>query len=102
MGMFQNLQTDFRSALVPMLCLLGVIYFAFHTLHGPRGFFSYVTLKTEYAEAADRLEDLKTRRQSFEKKVYLMNPKNADSDMVDEQIRKSLGFVKKNEVVIYK
>jgi len=50
--------------------------------------------RAEYAE-------LKEKRQKIEANVHLMRPNSLDPDMADEQVRRSLGYTRPDEIVIH-
>jgi cell division protein FtsB len=98
--------SDFRQpmqkrAIGSLFCVLILFYLAFHTVSGERGVFALMresskldTLKTELAE-------IKTKRESLEKKVQKLSSGSIDLDLLDEQARHVLGRAGKDEVVIF-
>lgn len=63
---------------------------------------TYIELKTRLEKAEGELQTLTERREQLEQRVALLNPRNPDPDMVDEQVRRNLGFARKNEIIIYR
>ncbi len=83
-----------------MLFSLGVVYLAYHVLHGERGL--YALFKQLHQREVLEQEHTKTRakREALERKVTHMRAGSLDLDLLDEQYRRMLGGAKDGEVVI--
>ena len=79
-----------------LLCL----YFAYHLLHGDRGFFANKGLQVKLAQTESKLEEKRRERLALENRVRLLRPDGIDLDLLDERARVVLGFVKADERVI--
>ncbi len=79
-----------------LLCL----YFAYHLLHGDRGFFANKGLQIKLEQAQTKLETKRAERIALENRVRLLRPDGIDLDLLDERARVVLGFVKTDERVI--
>lgn len=75
-------------------------YFAYHLMHGDRGYFAWKGLEKKLATAESRYEDKLAERVALENRVRLLRPDSLDLDMLDERARVVLGFVKPNEIVV--
>lgn len=77
-------------------------YFFFFAIFGDRGLVKLISLKNNISEKAlqkdELLNDIKTKKAM----VDGMNSESLDLDLLDEQARKVLGYVGKDEVVIYR
>lgn len=75
-------------------------YFVWHGVHGQRG------LRTgeEYEQKLTRLrferDLLRLERGQWERRLALVKGENVDADILDEEVRRKLGRVHRNEVVI--
>ncbi len=75
-------------------------YFIWHAVHGQRG------LKTgeEYEQKLTQLkferDMLKMQRMQFERRLALIKGEKVDADILEDEVRKTLGRVHKNEVVV--
>jgi hypothetical protein len=75
-------------------------YFVWHGVHGQRG------LRTgeEYEQKLTRLrferDLLKLERAQWERRLALVKGENVDADILDEEVRRKLGRVHHNEVVV--
>ncbi len=89
-----------RRAALPALALLIVGTFAGHAIAGPNGILAWGgyhrALKERQAELA-QLEQLKAQ---LRHRSALLDPRKADPDMADELVRKDLGLVRPDEVVV--
>lgn len=89
----------FRSggALVGALVMIYVVLFFFE---GDRSMSSSEQLTTQIAAAQVRLDKVTEQRQAIERKVVALRPGSIDGDLLDEQARESLGYVKQGEIVV--
>jgi cell division protein FtsB len=89
-----------RRAAMPALALIIVGTFAGHAVAGPNGLLAWGgyhrALKDRKTELA-RLEQEKVQLRHHSK---LLDPNKADPDMADELVRKDLGLVRPDEVII--
>jgi cell division protein FtsB len=75
-------------------------YFAYHLMHGDRGYFAWKGLQRKLAAAEQQLDEKLVERQAIENRVRLLRPSSLDLDLLDERARTVLGFVKPEERVI--
>ena len=78
-----------------------ILYFSFFTIFGDKGLFTLYRLKQEIARKEAAKQELQNKMQAKKNMVEGMNLNALDLDLLDEQSRKTLGYVGKNEVVIY-
>ncbi len=93
-------KVSLQQTLGTMLSLLLCLYFAYHLLHGDRGFFANKGLQVKLVQAEKTLEDKRAERMALENRVRLLRPDGIDLDLLDERARVVLGFVKKDERVV--
>lgn len=77
-----------------------VVYFALFAFEGDRGYSSYVQTSQQVVAAEEKLAEVTEQREGIERKVLALRPDSIDPDMLDEQARSELGFVKSDEVVV--
>lgn len=89
-----------QSVIKPVLCSLGVVYLAYHAMHGERGLYALFrelhhreVLEQDYAQT-------KAAREAMELKVSHMRDDSLDLDLLDEQYRRMLGGMKAGEVIV--
>lgn len=83
-----------------ILGILGITYFAFLALESDRSYLSLQQTERKVDVAQDRLSEVIAQREAIERKVVALRPDSIDGDLLDEQVRSELGFVKPNELVI--
>lgn len=81
--------------------LITICYFIIFTIFGEKGLVTFFTLKKHIENKEITKQELSTKMQAKKNLVDGMSPDSLDLDLVDEQSRKVLGYVGKNEVVIY-
>jgi cell division protein FtsB len=77
-----------------------VLYFALFAFEGDRGYANYRATSQQVVAAEEKLAEVTGQRESVERKVVALRPDSIDPDMLDEQARRELGFVKADEVVV--
>lgn len=77
------------------------IYFFSMTIFGERGVLQLIKTKREAAQKAAQKEELLMEIKTKKAMVEGMNSESLDLDLLDEQARKVLGYVGKDEVVMY-
>ena len=81
--------------------LVIIFYFFVFTIFGEKGLVKFFALKGQIENKEITKQELSSKMQAKKNLVDGMSPDSLDLDLVDEQSRKVLGFVGKNEVVIY-
>jgi cell division protein FtsB len=93
-----------RRYLLPLMlyCVAGmaVSYFVWHAVHGQRGLRIGEEFEQKLTQLRFERDILKIQRQEWEKRIGLIKGETIDADILDEEVRRSLGRVHKNEVVI--
>lgn len=98
--MFDKKIINKKNITTTILVIL-ILYFCFYFLFGKYGFFSYSKTKREVLVKEQSLKTIQNENKYLENKIHSLNDKNIDKDLLDEQVRKKLGYVKENETVIY-
>ena len=76
-----------------------VAYFAYHAVHGERGFLSWIDRTREVEVARHELTRLRQERETLAERVGRLRPGQADADAVEEELRR-LGYVRPDEVIL--
>lgn len=89
-----------RNTLRSLLFTAAIAYLGFHTLQGEHGL--YALLVQNHRKEVLTAEIAKTRaeREKLEHRVTLLRPDTLDRDLIDEQSRRYLGVVGKDEIMI--
>ena len=88
-----------RSAL-PALALIVVGTFAGHAVAGPNGIMAWGGYNRALKERQAELAEIEQERARLKHHSRLLDPNKADPDMADELVRKDLGLVRPDEVII--
>ena len=88
-----------RSAL-PALALVVVGTFAGHAIAGPNGLLAWGGYHRDLQQRRIELASLEAERDRLKHRSALLNPKRADPDLADEMVRKDLGLVRPDEVIL--
>lgn len=83
-----------------LCCLVVLGYFGWHGFYGPRSFTHKATVLKRVAAAKKQLKDLENQRERKNARVSLLRPRSIDPDMLDEMARKTLGFVKSDDIQV--
>ena len=88
-----------RSAL-PALALIIVGTFAGHAIAGQNGVLAWGGYHRALKERQAELAQLEQQRAELRHRSQLLDPNEADPDMADELVRKDLGLVRPDEVIV--
>jgi cell division protein FtsB len=89
-----------RRAAMPALALIVVGTFAGHAIAGPNGILAWGGYHRALKERQVELARLETERAQLRHHSALLDPRKADPDMADELVRKNLGLVRPDEVIV--
>jgi len=76
------------------------IYLVYFFINGQRGLLKYFYLTKKAEEYNHTLANLKAENDYYIDRTKRLQPNTVDLDFLDEQARKKLGLIDKNEVVI--
>ena len=69
-------------------------------VYGQRGLLQYFYLSKQNQEYNERISQLTSENQYLSNRIQKLQPNTVDLDFLDEQVRKKLGLIDKNEIVI--
>lgn len=102
MKFIEHIRFRMGRALAPSSLLLVLIYFAYHAVSGNYGLLALKDLNAELAETEARAEAVATERAVLEMRTNRLRPDNLDPELLDERARAALGFVRRDEAIIYR
>ena len=85
---------------MPALAVIIVGTFAGHAIAGPNGILAWGSYHRALQQRQAELAQIQQERAQLKHRSQLLDPKEADPDMADELVRKDLGLVRPDEVVI--
>ncbi len=84
----------------PLMWLLLTFYIGYHALHGERGLYALMREKHELAALQTEYQATLATREKTEVRVAHLRDSSLDRDLLDEQMRRMMGVMKKNEVML--
>ena len=76
------------------------IYLVYFLINGQRGLLKYFYLTKQNQEYSQTFVNLKVENKYYNDRIKRLQPNTVDLDFLDEQVRKKLGLIDKNEIVI--
>ena len=84
----------------PAVAALVVGSFAGHAVAGPNGLLAWGGYHRDLQEKKAELASLDQQRAQLRHRSALLDPRKADPDMADELVRRDLGLVRPDEVIL--
>ncbi len=76
------------------------IYLVYFLIYGQRGLLQYFYMTKQSQEYSQNLAKLTLENDYLSDRIKRLQPNTVDLDFLDEQVRKKLGLIDKNEIVI--
>jgi len=89
-----------RRAALPALAIAIIGTFAGHAVAGPNGLLALGGYHRDLQERRVELAKLETERDRLKHRSALLDPKKADPDIADELVRRDLGLIRPDEVIV--
>ncbi|HEX6071479.1 MAG TPA: septum formation initiator family protein [Sphingomicrobium sp.] len=89
-----------RRVALPALAVIIVGTFAGHAVAGPNGLLAWGGYHHALKERKAELAQLEAQKAQLRHHSQLLDPNKADPDMADELVRKDLGLVRPDEVIV--
>ena len=88
------------SAFGPAIAVLLLLFFAGYVILGSNGILAWGDYKRQLHNAQSDLKHVQAQRQELRNRVDLLNPRRVDPDLSDELIRRELGVIHHDEVIV--
>ena len=89
-----------RRMLWPALALLVVGNFAGYAIAGPNGLLAWGGYHRDLNARKAELAKLEQQKAQLQHRSKLLDPNRADPDMADELVRRDLGLVRNDELIV--
>jgi cell division protein FtsB len=89
-----------KRAAWPAVALLIIANFLGYAVGGPNGILSWGDYRRMKQERLVELAQLQAEQARLAHRADLLDPRHADPDLADEMVRKDLGLVRPDEVII--
>jgi cell division protein FtsB len=96
----RNTFETIKRALLPALAILIIANFLGYAVVGANGILSWGDYRRQKAERLVQLAELDAEKTRLAHRSALLDPRGADPDMVEETVKRELGVVRPDEVVI--
>lgn len=100
MGRNSPIKTILRSAGPPAVALTLMGFFTYHAVMGPNGLLAFKDVRHDVEVRSVELAALEKHRAEINNRVKLLDPKGADPDLVEEQLRKQLNVARPDEIIV--
>ncbi|WP_193370614.1 FtsB family cell division protein [Pelagibius marinus] len=101
MKLLREIKSRARQAAPQVLAACMVAYFAYHALHGDRGFYAWIMLKQEKAQTEAAAERIAARRGELEHRVGLLRRDHLDPDLLEERAQAILNYGLPSDHIIF-
>jgi cell division protein FtsB len=96
----RNTLETIRRAALPALAILIIANFLGYAVIGANGILSWGDYRRMKQERQVELAQLQLERARLQHRSELLDPRNADPDLVEEMVRGQLGVIRPDEVII--
>ena len=90
-----------KIRLFPLIAVLMISYFGYHTIHGERGWYRMRELKKEIKIAEAHLAKTQEEKRIWQTKVDALSGKQLDLDQLEESAFRVLNMVYEGDSVIF-
>lgn len=88
---------NYRRLALALIVTCLIVYLGYHALQGNRGVINLFHLTKEKKELVGEIDKLQAARNAKEGKIKMLKPDSIDVDLLDEQVKRNLGYLNKNE-----
>jgi len=89
-----------RRVALPAVGVLIIVNFLGYAIIGQNGLLSWGDYRREKSERAMMLAQLEQEKARLQHRANLLDPRRADPDLAEELVRRDLGLVRPDEVII--
>ena len=89
-----------RAAMLPALCIGVIVYAAFHAIAGNNGILAWQAYRVQHTAVSLKASRVSADKAALARQVDLLDPRHVDRDLADELVRRELGVVRPDEVIL--
>jgi cell division protein FtsB len=101
MRKFTEISARMKRSMMTGVWLFVAFYFAFHAFQGENSLSALKSLTIQQVELENDARRVAAERKLLEARIAQLSAENIDPDMLEEQVRKKLGFIHEDEVVLF-
>lgn len=94
------LTSRLTKALAPATALSFILYFGFHLVDGRNGILALQAYEERLPELEAQAVDLTVKKARLERRIAQLHPDHVDPDLLDEMVRKQLGYAHEDEKIV--
>ena len=92
--------TSLRTALAPAAGLIVIAFFGGYALFGANGVLAWGDYSKRLTVRRAELGQIEVDRDRLAHRVALLDPRHADRDLADELVRRDMGVVRPDEIIM--
>ena len=96
----RELYRKFYQFISPSISICAISYFGFHLIQGDRGLRAWQALEQNLKNLEANYTELNQNHHQLENKVRLLRADNLCPDLLEEQAKKTLGYIHPQEVMV--
>ena len=100
MAKSKRIWANLRAAAAPAAALIVIAFFGGYALFGANGALAWGDYSKRLTEREAEYARVAADKDRLEHRVALLDPRHANPDLVDELVRRDMGVVGKNEIII--
>lgn len=77
-----------------------IAYFSYAAIQGPYGMLTLYKIETKEVQLQEQLDELVAARLTAKNRAYRLSDEYLDLDLLDEQARKVLGYIRGDEIIV--
>lgn len=89
-----------KAVAIPLGCATMLTYFGYHAISGGYGILSWMDTTDRLTVLEAERADAEAQRALLEAKVARLRPERIDPDLLDQEVRRSLGYVGDGELIL--
>ena len=94
-------RVPYRTIIVLLTCVLGLLYVGYQTVQGERGVLGWMERSAEVERTRAEVAALAAERQKRERRVSQLRSENLDLDLLDQEARRLLNMGHPDEEVLF-
>ncbi|MBT2187726.1 FtsB family cell division protein [Sphingobium nicotianae] len=100
MAQLAKLRLLFGSAMMPAIAIVLLLIFIAYAIIGPNGILAWGDYSRQLKQRQAELRMLHAQQAALDNRVKLLDPRRVDPDLADQEVRKELGVVHPDEVIV--
>ncbi len=100
MSVLHDIRRRAVDAIKPVLAISALLYFGYHLVEGRYGLIARHRLLQQIDVLEAEATTLAAQRAALERRVARFRPDGIDPDLLDEMVRRTLGYARDGDIVV--